>query len=110
MTTMIWYMYVHDWHMNIGNKPVRFTPSLAPVMFEGTVLCTAFGMSFFFFWRNRLVHGIKNEILDIRQTDDRMVMAIETTDGMDEKAVLNMMKNHGAVELREFHNGVQTVL
>jgi hypothetical protein len=48
--------------------------------------------------------------LDIRQTDDRMVMAIETTDGMDEKAVLNMMKNHGAVELREFHNGVQTVL
>jgi len=57
-----------------------------------------------------LVHGLKNELLDIRQTDDRMVMVIETNDGMDEKAVLNMMKNHGAVELREFHNGVQTVL
>jgi len=27
MTTMSWYMYVHDWPMNIGNKPVRFTPS-----------------------------------------------------------------------------------
>ena len=110
MTTMIWYMYVHDWPMNIGNKPVRFTPSWAPVMFEGTVLCTAFGMSFFFFWRNRLVHGIKNETLDIRQTDDRMVVAIETVNGMDEKAVLDIMKKHGAVEVREFHNGVQTVL
>jgi hypothetical protein len=110
MTTMIWYMYVHDWPMNIGNKPVRFTPSWAPVMFEGTVLCTAFGMSFFFFWRNRLVHGIKNELLDIRQTDDRMVVAIETVNGMDEKAVLDIMKKHGAVEVREFHNGVQTVL
>ena len=67
-------------------------------------------MSFFFFWRNRLVHGIKNELLDIRQTDDRMVVAIETVNGMDEKAVLDIMKKHGAVEVREFHNGVQTVL
>jgi len=39
-----------------------------------------------------------------------MVMAIETKDGMTVKTVVYMMKNHGAVELREFHNGVQTVL
>jgi hypothetical protein len=67
-------------------------------------------MSFFFFWRNRLVHGIKNELLDIRQTDDRMVIAIETTQELDQKAILTMMKKGGAVEMREFENGVQTVI
>jgi hypothetical protein len=67
-------------------------------------------MSFFFFWRNRLVHGIKNETLDIRQTDDRLIVAIETLPGMDEKAILDMMKKGGAVEMREFENGVQTVI
>jgi hypothetical protein len=39
-----------------------------------------------------------------------MVVVVETADGMDEKAVIDMMKKHGAVELREFHNGVQTVI
>ncbi len=110
MTTMIWYMSVYDWPMNVGNKPLRFTPSWSPVMFEGTVLCTAFGMSFFFFWRNRLVHGIKNEILDIRQTDNRLVVAVETTSNMDEKAILTMMRKNGALELKSFHKGVQTIL
>jgi len=33
-----------------------------------------------------------------------------TVAGMDEKAILNMMKKGGAVELREFENGVQTVI
>jgi len=110
VTTMIWYMYVHDWPMNIGNKPVRFTPSWAPVMFEGTVLCTAFGMAFFFFWRNRLVHGIKNELLDARQTDDRSIVAIELTSNSDQNSILETMKKHNPVELREFHNGVQTTI
>lgn len=110
VTTMIWYMYVHDWPVNIGNKPVRFTPSWIPVMFEGTVLCTAYGMGFFFFWRNRMLHGVKNDLLDLRQTDDRMVMAIECVDGLNESEVLNMMKSNGAVELREYHHGVQTTI
>jgi hypothetical protein len=57
-----------------------------------------------------LVHGIKNETLDIRQTDDRLIVAIETVAGMDEKAILDMMKKGGAVEMREFENGVQTVI
>ncbi len=110
VTTMIWYMYVIDWPLNIGNKPVRFAPSWAPVMFEGTVLCTAFGMGFFFFWRNRLVHGIKNELLDPRQTDDYLIIAVETGEGVDNNAVLSTMKKHSPVELREFHHGVQTTI
>jgi len=110
MISMIYYMYVVDWPINVGNKPVRFTPSWIPVMFEGTVLCTAFGMGFFFFWRNRLLHGVKNDLLDDRQTDDRMIVAIETTESMNQSEVIEMMKSNGAVETREYVNGVQTVI
>jgi len=109
-TLMIWYMNVHDWPMIVGNKPLVFATSWIPVMFESTVLCTAFGMAFFFFWRNRLVHGIKNELLDDRQTDDRSIVAVELTESSDQKSILETMRKHNPVELREFHNGVQTTI
>ena len=107
---MIWYMYVHDWPMIIGNKPVRFTTSWVPILFEGTVLCTAFGMGIIFFLRNRMLHGIQPEILDDRQTDDRMVIVVEADNNVDEATMLKTMKEAGAVELRERIGGVQTVL
>jgi Protein of unknown function (DUF3341) len=108
--TMIWYMYVYDWPMDIGNKPARFTPSWIPILFESTVLCTAFGMAFFFFLRNRMVHGIKPELLDERQTDDLMIISVETGEGVNESQVLDIMRNNGAYELRERNGGVSTVI
>jgi len=107
---MIHYMYVQDWPVDVGNKPVRFSPSWIPVLFEATVLCTAFGMAFFFFIRNRMIWGIQPELLDERQTDDRMIIAVETESGMNDKEVLDMMKKHGAVELRERVGGVSTTI
>ncbi len=108
--SMIYYMYVHDWPMNIGNKPERLTPSWVPILFEGTVLCTAFGMAFFFFFRSRMVHGIKPELLDIRQTDDLMIICIESGDNVDTNKVFEIMKRNGATELRQRTGGVQTVI
>jgi hypothetical protein len=67
-------------------------------------------MGFFFFLRNRMIWGIKPELLDERQTDDRMVIAVETDESVDEKKVLKIMKDHGAVELRESNGGVQTTI
>jgi hypothetical protein len=107
---MIWYMYVHDWPMNIGNKPERFTPSWIPILFESTVLCTAFGMAFFFFFRSRMVHGIKPELIDSRQTDDLLVVTIETGVDVNESQVLDIMRSNGAIELRERTGGVQTTI
>lgn len=107
---MIYYMYVQDWPINVGNKPERFGPSWIPVLFEATVLCTAFGMSFFFFIRNRMIWGIQPELLDERQTDDRMIIAVETGHSNDEAKVVEIMRNHGAVELRERVGGIQTVI
>ncbi|MCC7297779.1 MAG: DUF3341 domain-containing protein [Bacteroidia bacterium] len=107
---MIWYMYVYDWPMNIGNKPERFTPSWIPIMFESTVLCTAYGMGFFFFIRNRLLHGIQPELLHDRQTDDTMVICIETGDGVNESKIVDIMRSKGATEVRERNGGVQTTI
>ncbi|MBL7811451.1 MAG: DUF3341 domain-containing protein [Bacteroidetes bacterium] len=107
---MIWYMYVYDWPMNIGNKPERFSPSWVPIFFESTVLCTAFGMAFFFFWRSRMVHGIQPELIDPRQTDDYLIVTVETGEGVNEKEVLDIMRSNGATELRERVGGVQTTL
>jgi hypothetical protein len=39
-----------------------------------------------------------------------MIMAIETCEGMDEQGLINLMKEKGAVETREFHHGIQTVI
>lgn len=107
---MIWYMYVYDWPMNIGNKPERLTPSWVPIMFESTVLCTAYGMAFFFFIRNRMIHGIKPELLDVRQTDDLMIICIETGDGVNESQIIDSMRKNGAMEVRERSGGVSVTI
>jgi hypothetical protein len=104
-------MYIYDWPINIGNKPERvITPAWMPILFESTVLCTAFGMAFFFFWRSRMVHGLKPELLDIRQTDDRMIICVETGENVNQSKVFEIMKKNGAVELRQRTGGVQTVV
>ena len=102
-------MNVHDWPMIVGNKPLVFATSWIPVMFESTVLCTAFGMAFFFFWRNRLAHGIQPELLDERQTDDRMIVVVEAEHATAEE-VLSIYRSTGAVETRERVGGVQTTI
>jgi hypothetical protein len=107
---MIWYMYVYDWPLNVGNKPERFTPSWIPVMFESTVLLAAYGMAFFFFIRNRMIWGVKPELLDIRQTDDLMIVSVESGEGVDESKVFDIMRKNGASELRERNGGVSKTI
>src|SRR6187399_2793536 len=45
--TMIWYMNIFDWPMDIGGKPsfafYKNLPAYIPVIFESTVLCAAHG-------------------------------------------------------------------
>jgi len=66
-------------------------------------------MAFFFFWRNRLAHGIQPELLDDRQTDDRMVVVVEA-EAANEQEVFSIYRKTGAVELRERTNGIQKVV
>ncbi|MCC6818856.1 MAG: DUF3341 domain-containing protein [Bacteroidia bacterium] len=103
--TLQLYMMHFDWPMVIGNKPTVGV-SYVPVLFEMSVLFTAFGMAILFFTRSKMIHGkIPQERVDLRQTDDRMVIAI-ATDGqsVDKNNLSNMLFNGGAVEVKERTN------
>ncbi|MES2616477.1 MAG: DUF3341 domain-containing protein [Bacteroidota bacterium] len=103
--SMEYYMMVYDWPMIIGNKP-QIGVSWVPVIFELSVLCTAFGIAILFFIRNRMIHGkLPAQRVDLRQTDDRMVIAIATDNDIVNKGELSgMLYNGGAVEVKERTN------
>jgi hypothetical protein len=96
------YIMHFDWPMVIGNKPT-IGVSFVPVLFELSVLFTAFGLAILFFTRSKMLHGkIPSERIDMRQTDDRMVVAIATDDEAVNKTELsNMLFEGGAVEVKE---------
>jgi predicted flap endonuclease-1-like 5' DNA nuclease len=107
------YMNVVDWPMIIGGKPntLKMFTSFIPVMFELTILFTAFGIGIMFFMRSRMIHGIKEDILDVRQTDDLMLVAVDLTDiNGNRKEIIDTMTAEGAVEIRENHKGENVAL
>ncbi|MEZ4804969.1 MAG: DUF3341 domain-containing protein [Bacteroidia bacterium] len=100
-----YYVTAYDWPMIIGNKPTVGV-SFVPVLFELSVLFTAFGLAFLFFFRSKMVHGkIPSERIDMRQTDDRMVIAIATDDdAINKDELTNLLFDGGAVEIKERTN------
>lgn len=101
--TLAYYMNVVDWPMIIGGKPQDITlfTSFIPVMFELTILFTAFGMVIMFFGRSRLIHGIKEDLLDRRQTDDHLLIAIDNAEkqSISTSQIQDIMKSEGAVHV-----------
>jgi hypothetical protein len=97
------YIMVWDWPMIIGGKPdtYKMLPSMVPVTFETTILCKAFGMGLLFFIRTKMIHGIRPDIIDERQTDDRLFVAIEGKAGLNVQEISDILKTEGALELRE---------
>ncbi len=101
------YMQVFDWPMNIGGKPDNYLmlPSMVPVTFELTILCTAFGMGILFFYRSKMIHGIREDVLDRRQTNDLLLLTIdEETLHSNRDEAIQILKDSGAIEIRE-HKG-----
>lgn len=103
--TLQYYIMHHDWPMIVGNKPTVGV-SFVPVLFELSVLFTAFGMTILFFIRNKMLHGkMPSERIDLRQTDDRMVVAIATDNPAVNKSELTgLLFEGGAVEVKERTN------
>ena len=111
------YMMIFDWPMNIGGKPSDYhmLPSMVPVVFECTVLCTAFGLAFFFFLRNKMGHGVRPDILDIRQTDDHLLIAFDADKLNHETKVelKGILENNHVLTIHEYigkyaaHNAMQ---
>lgn len=93
-----------SWPMIIGGKPQNYgmVPSMVPVTFELTILFTAFGIGILFFYRAKMIHGKIAQVLDLRQTDDLLLLAIEQDHlHMDRSELDGILKSNGAIEIRE---------
>lgn len=97
------FIMYFDWPMVIGNKPFAGIPAWIPVLFEFSILCTAFGIGTLFFIRNSMIHGkIPAEIVDIKQTDYRIVLALSLDEeGVNKEELVSMLKEGGAVEIKQ---------
>ena len=107
-------MNVVDWPMIIGGKPqdISVFTSFIPVIFELTILFTAFGMVILFFARTRMIHGIKEDLLSRRQTDDHMVLAIDNGETQDLSAseIQSLLTSEGAIEVDASRTSFNTSL
>ncbi|UOE48380.1 DUF3341 domain-containing protein [Mucilaginibacter sp. SMC90] len=102
MFSMVYYMLVHDWPINIGGKNFFAIPDFIPVTFEWTVLWTSFGMTFTFFFATHLFPGRAPRVMDLRATDDKFVIAINAKGNIPHDDITNLLKEAGATEVK--HN------
>ncbi|MDB4161264.1 DUF3341 domain-containing protein [Bacteroidia bacterium] len=112
--TLAYSMNVVDWPMIIGGKPqdISVFTSFIPVIFELTILFTAFGMVILFFARTRMIHGIKEDLLSRRQTDDHMVLAIDNGEPQDMSAseIQSLLASEGAIDVDASRTSFNTSL
>ena len=100
--SMIYYMLVYDWPMNIGGKPALAMPNFVPITFELTVLLASYGMGFTFFFANHLFPGRAPRVMDLRATNDRFVIAIDAKENPYPDKINDILKEAGAIEI--LHN------
>lgn len=95
-------MMTFDWPMIIGGKDHFPFPAFIPVTFELTVLLASFGMVGTFLVISNLKPWAKPNLLDIRITDDKHVMAIDiATNGGDVSAIEKVLGGTGATEVNK---------
>jgi hypothetical protein len=87
--------------MNIGGKPSLHIPTYIPITFELAILFTAFGMVGCFFFVNRMFFGRTTDVIDIRVTDDRFIIAVNIHSKTDVKLLEQAFISAGALEVRE---------
>jgi len=95
------YASYYDWQVNVGGKPSLHIPTYIPITFELAILFTAFGMVGCFFFVNRMFFGRNTDVIDIRVTDDRFVIAVNLNTDTDVKSLEQVFVSGGALEVRE---------
>ncbi len=99
--SMTYYIMILDWPQNIGGKPsfayYLNMPAFVPILFEMTVLFAAHLMVITYFFRSKLFPGQKASNPDIRTTDDKFLIEIESDDS---KTIHDILKNTGVSEVK----------
>jgi len=100
---MIYFIMIVDWPQNIGGKPnwtfYHNMPAFVPILFECTVLFAGHLMSITYLIRCGLFPGSKSDSPDVRTTDDKFLIVINT-DG-DTSSVKEILTKTGATEINE---------
>ena len=98
---MTYYIMIIDWPMNIGGKPsfayYLNMPAFVPILFEMTVFFAAHLMVITYFFRSKLFPGQTASNPDVRTTDDKFLMEIESD---NDKSISDLMKKTGASEIK----------
>lgn len=100
---MIYYMMVIDYPLNISGKPLMNIPAWIPVIFELTILLSAFGAVFGMFFLNglpKLNHPLFNSENFKKATDDGFFVCIESVDPQfEEEKVVKLLKDAGGTNI-----------
>lgn len=75
------WVFTTAYPLNIGGKPFLSVPSFIPITFEVTILFAALAMVAALFIKSKLIPKKKYDIIDVRLTDDRFAILIDSTDG-----------------------------
>ncbi|MEX2364266.1 MAG: DUF3341 domain-containing protein, partial [Balneolaceae bacterium] len=105
--SMMYYMLVIDYPINISGKPFFNAPAWVPVTFELTVLLSAFGAVFGMFALNGLPK-LHNPLFNVtrfkKATDDGFFACIEANDSMFETSkVKKLFEDAGASHIEEVY-------
>jgi hypothetical protein len=104
----LYYTSVIDWPLVYGGKPFNSFPSFIVVTIIVTILTVTLASLALFSARSKLFPGRDNTIFDIRATDDKFIIVVDTNSNdisIGGKAE-NIMEEQGAIEVidKEFEN------
>ncbi|MEX0646667.1 MAG: DUF3341 domain-containing protein [Balneolaceae bacterium] len=106
--SMIYFMMTQDYPLIISGKTLYNFPAWVPVVFELTVLLSAFGAVFGMFFLNglpRLNHPLFSSDNFKKATDDGFFVCIESDDPQFEpEKVLDLFKKSGAVHIEKIYD------
>ena len=105
---MMYFMSVIDYPINISGKPFFNLPAWIPIMFELTILLSAFGTVFGMLFLNglpRLNHPLFTSERFKKVTDDGFFLCIESTDSkFDTVQVRGLLRDLGASHIEDIHD------
>ncbi len=100
--------FIQGYQFLISAKPIFSLPANVPIIFETTVLLSAFGAVFGMLGLNKLpmlYNPLFKSQRFLRATDDRFFIAIEATDPQfDRQRVQQLLQDVGGSHLEEVHD------
>ena len=106
--SMMYFMSVIDYPINISGKPFFNAPAWVPITFELTVLLSAFGAVFGMFFLNglpKLYNPLFNSERFKKATDDGFFVCIEAKDSkFQSDLVRQLFEDAGATHIEEVYD------